>query len=388
MKTKHIIFRFVLKSLLFLFVAFLAHSGYAQDADSQKKLAEKQKRLAAGFLAVYAGQGKLDGVKSMLVEGAPVNGFPGDSTSTALMNAAQAGFGSYLYTADTNFFRGYDRREYTPPVAAEKYVEIALLLLDSGANVNASERFGRTALMAAASSGAPEMVQLLLDRGAEVEAKDVYGATALMIAARRNSVEIVRLLLKSGAQVNAANGLGYTSLMAASLGYLPVVELLLSEGADVNATTKEGATTLMLAADAERYDFSGPSNVSVIKNYDEKIKIIDLLLSKGAKINARTQSGSTALLRAIHSGAVSAVQLLLDKGANPNFADKWQGTPVQLAARLRNKWIKLNRTSRNGQELDAKLKAQEILDMVEQATAKQPKPFCPHRFAIMRAINM
>ena len=194
MKAKPIFFRFALQILMVSFLAVLAHSSYAQNADSQKQLAERQKNLVTGFLSMYAGQGRLDGVRSMLAEGAPVDGFPDypdESYLTPLMNAAQAGLGRYLFPADSNFLRGYDRRGDAPTVAVEKYVEIARLLLEKGADVNAHERFGRTALMAAASSGAPEMVQLLLDKGAKVEAKDIYGTTALMIAARRNSVEIV-----------------------------------------------------------------------------------------------------------------------------------------------------------------------------------------------------
>ena len=150
-----------------------------------------------------------------------------------------------------------------------------------------------------------------------------------------------------------------------------MVELLLSEGANANATIKEGATVLMMAADAERYDFSGPSNESIIKNYDEKIEIINLLLSNGAKINARTQFGSTALLRAIHSGAVGAVRLLLEQGANPNLADKWQGTPLKLALRLRDKSKQFKSNYPTSQSVDLQLKAQAIFEMVKQATAKQ-----------------
>ncbi|KAI5777396.1 ankyrin repeat-containing domain protein [Geopyxis carbonaria] len=67
----------------------------------------------------------------------------------------------------------------TKPAKCE---EIMRILIDRGANVNATNDHGETALMLAAEKGSPRMVTLLLDRGADVNAKDSEGQTALSIA--------------------------------------------------------------------------------------------------------------------------------------------------------------------------------------------------------------
>jgi ankyrin repeat protein len=73
-------------------------------------------------------------------------------------------------------------------------------LLAAGANVNAKEKNGITALMAASLAGHREVAALLLAKGAEVNAKDKNGKTALMFATRMNHPEVRELLIKAGAK--------------------------------------------------------------------------------------------------------------------------------------------------------------------------------------------
>jgi len=61
-------------------------------------------------------------------------------------------------------------------------------------------------------------VELLLKKGANVNAKDKYGGTALMYAAVKGHKEVVELLIENGADVNAKNIMGKTALMSASRG--------------------------------------------------------------------------------------------------------------------------------------------------------------------------
>ena len=73
-------------------------------------------------------------------------------------------------------------------------------LLAKGAEVNAKDKDGRTALMYAAGNGHTETVETLLAKGAEVNAEDKGGRTALMYATWKGHTKIVRLLKQAGAR--------------------------------------------------------------------------------------------------------------------------------------------------------------------------------------------
>lgn len=72
-------------------------------------------------------------------------------------------------------------------------------LLDAGADINALDEHGQTALMNAAYSGDVDLSQLLIQRGAELNRTAKYRLTALMLAVINNRTEVVRLLVKAGA---------------------------------------------------------------------------------------------------------------------------------------------------------------------------------------------
>jgi uncharacterized protein len=82
-----------------------------------------------------------------------------------------------------------------------------------------------------------EIVNLVLERSADVNAKDKFGRTALMFAVRHGRLEVEKRLLQKGADVNAADDKGETALIKAvdADDNPDVVKLLLDKGADVNA---------------------------------------------------------------------------------------------------------------------------------------------------------
>jgi ankyrin repeat protein len=165
----------------------------------------------------------------------------------------------------------------------------AKILLAHGANVN-QKGARSTPLIAAASGSHAEMVAFLLSQGAEVNARDPEGYTALFYAANNSQNEdandttlpVVTILLNQGAKVDACGNDGSTPLMwAAGKGETRVCETLLNSGADVNAVDNSGKSPLLHAVD-------GAADPVLAR----------LLVSHGADVNAQDAAGETALMKA------------------------------------------------------------------------------------------
>ena len=100
-------------------------------------------------------------------------------------------------------------------------------------------------LFDAAARGDAKACRLLLDRGANVNATTNGGWTPLHWAAWYGHVDVCRLLIQAKANVNATNDGGWTPLhLAAVHGRLEVCRLLIEQGANVNATNNDGHTPL------------------------------------------------------------------------------------------------------------------------------------------------
>ena len=131
----------------------------------------------------------------------------------------------------------------------KKRTEVAKLLLTSGSKVNSRHKNPcNTPLHFAVLNGDTEVVQMLLDKGANIDATNIHGKTPLHNAAQSAKPAIVGVLLNHGANVDAANKRGVTPLhLAVKNNSKEITTLLLSRGANVegkgnNATTSRGIT--------------------------------------------------------------------------------------------------------------------------------------------------
>ncbi|HKX61427.1 MAG TPA: ankyrin repeat domain-containing protein, partial [Verrucomicrobiae bacterium] len=151
-----------------------------------------------------------------------------------------------------------NRAGATALMRAATFEEKAALLVAAGAQVKARSTLGNTALhLAARKPGNHRTVRLLLDRGADVNATNIFGATALMAAAAAGDLDSVRLLLDCGANINARPSMdgdgfiwggGRTPLMwAAFQGNEPLAKLLLERGATVDQFTLIGGALAQAA---------------------------------------------------------------------------------------------------------------------------------------------
>ncbi len=84
-------------------------------------------------------------------------------------------------------------------------------LIGQGADVNATNKEGETALMVASLEGRLEVAKLLVEKGANVNAKDSVGANALHYAAMGGSLDVIKYLVKMGVDTRAKTEYGDTA---------------------------------------------------------------------------------------------------------------------------------------------------------------------------------
>lgn len=138
----------------------------------------------------------------------------------------------------------------------------------------------------------------LIAAGADIDARDSYGATALMNAAHLGNAEMVKALIAAGADVNATDELGWSAVHKAvynsdsDTGFPEIIDLLAKAGCDVNARIGYGISPLMLAA--------GYGEAAVCR----------ALLDHGADILARNDGGLTALMMVKDKFYVDVINLL------------------------------------------------------------------------------
>jgi ankyrin repeat protein len=190
-------------------------------------------------------------------------------------------------------------------------------LLKSGADVNAANEYGATALYAASADGRTAIVRLLLDAKADPNAALLSGETPLMAAVDDGHIDVARALIERGADVNRQETRGgQTALMwAAANRYAELVALLIEHGADLRARSKGDFTALLFAAQ-QGDEASGR-----------------ILLQAGADANdVRSRDRMTALMIATASGQTAFATLLMDQGANVNLVDSSGYSALHYAA--------------------------------------------------------
>jgi len=171
--------------------------------------------------------------------------------------------------------------------------KIALVLIRRGANVNAHRPDRLDTPLHFASN--VEVAGVLIEHGAEVEALDWSGRTPLHWAAQFGLVDVADLLIQSGAGVDRQGKDGATPLhWAARGGHHEVARLLLARGAKPDAKDHEGCTPLHFGA------------------WRGKLEAVEVLLRVGANPSIRDKSGKTPLHEARATGRQEILKLLHD----------------------------------------------------------------------------
>lgn len=216
----------------------------------------------------------------------------------------------------------------------------AKLLLRSGADVSAANDYGVTPLYLACQNRSLPMVEALLDAGANPASTLWNGITPLMIAAKTGRADIVRALVDADADVNVAEPRrGQNALMwAISFEHPAVASVLIEAGADVTArTTKlnEDFDPMYIEAYTERVPSTPQGGYTALMFAARvgDIATLQLLLDRGADVNAESAADGSALVIASSAGHEELALLLLDAGADPMSVDAGNMTALHYAFR-------------------------------------------------------
>ncbi|XP_054987273.1 protein TANC2 isoform X7 [Sorex araneus] len=212
------------------------------------------------------------------------------------------------------------------------YTEMVALLLEFGANVDASSESGLTPLGYAAAAGFLSIVVLLCKKRAKVDHLDKNGQCALVHAALRGHLEVVKFLIQcdwtmAGQQQGVfkkSQAIQQALIAAASMGYTEIVSYLLDlpekdeeevERAQINSFDSLWGETALTAAAGRG-----------------KLDVCRLLLEQGAAVAQPNRRGAVPLFSTVRQGHWQIVDLLLTHGADVNMADKQGRTPLMMAA--------------------------------------------------------
>lgn len=194
--------------------------------------------------------------------------------------------------------------------ASQGNVQVIKLLLDRGADVNASGEYGENSLFRAISTAPNETIRLLLDRGANPNALNVGNGTPLERAAERGKVETVQLLLAKGANLRPKPGIG-GSMLELSLRNRAVTKLLLEHGADVNTKNSNNGNSLLAAA----VTMIGLNTLGSRQETADDAAFVRYLIERGADVNAKDLNGRSVLQVATSLRLTQIADILKRAGA-------------------------------------------------------------------------
>ncbi|MGD2090123.1 MAG: ankyrin repeat domain-containing protein [Candidatus Aminicenantes bacterium] len=211
----------------------------------------------------------------------------------------------------------------------------SLLELDPR-QVDFKDKKGKTLLFFAAEKGFAQLAAFLISKGAKVNTRDKWNFTPLHEALNKETAEV---LINKGAFLNVKSNSGLTPLQRAVYGLrLDVARFLVSKGATSNIFLDAAIGRF------ERIQQQVQRNPKIVNNADVdgwtllhhaavagQYKIVDLLISKSANINAQTIKGETPLHLAVSQGRKKIVKLLILKGARVNIKNKYGHTPLHIA---------------------------------------------------------
>jgi ankyrin repeat protein len=272
-------------------------------------------------LMYAAREGAIDSARALVELGADMNVTALPQTDVALtpqirQNAGKVGTTAMVYAIINAHF------------------DLAAMLAEKGADPNIEDTSGMAALYAAVEWNTLQWVQ---SRPAPIfrDRLDGAGLVKVLLAHGANpnatlKAAPIKISLDPGATLNF--GRGTTPLMrAARTNDVDSMRHLIDGGADVNAALPDGTTVLMIAAGQGLQGPRGDGPRIRVPTEAGAVEAVRLLVDKGAKVNATSTQGATALHAAVNRGD-GVVRLLVERGADLTAKNKFGQTPLDAAA--------------------------------------------------------
>jgi len=245
--------------------------------------------------------------------------------------------------------------------ARENSIPAALVLIESGADLNIQDSQGISPLRYAIINANIDLAKILVEAGADindgalVDLLDVETRDLTFLRAEKNYVnqnspmQLVELLLEMDVDVNAypekayplpatgfrggAGTAGRTALFNMAMTDNPeIMSLLLENGADPNSINRTGRNGSYLPLSAALTLVSGRGgNVEEDEDTSELRESVQVLLDNGANVNAIAADGTSVLHHAVAAGKQSIVEFLIAEGADLSLKDNSNRTALDVA---------------------------------------------------------
>lgn len=264
-----------------------------------------------------------------------------------LMNATRRGDNKVVQKVlliDINKKLTIDQKNQALHLAATNgNIEIIQTLLKYSADKNSPNEWGNTPLSIASKKGQSTSVEFLLGIDVDVTHLNKEGDQALHLAAANGYTDIVKLLLDYGVNAKIPDGMGWQiSHYAAATGNIEMLKIAIAYGAEVNAVKKEGDTPLIIACmyryetiveyllnlDAD-FDIKNNKGEKAV-HYAKETTTLELLIRKGADVNAQDMEGKTPLMIAV-ALSLNLSKYLLENGARANIKDNKENQALHFS---------------------------------------------------------